>query len=376
MDSEQSKSRKKLREGFTTGSAAAAAAKAAVMALGGRDGIAEVEIPLPVGGRLRIPIRSIEQHSERVRATVVKDAGDDPDVTHKAVIGATVSHLEEGGGEEIRIEGGQGVGRVTKPGLPVRVGDAAINPVPRRQIADAVSEAVAETGQKGPFRVVIDVEKGEEIAGRTLNPRLGIVGGISILGTRGTVKPFSHEAYEETIRLSLEVAKEAGIGTIALSTGGRSEGYLRRVKPELPETAFVQVADFFSFSLKEAARRGFREILYACFFGKLVKMAQGHPYTHANRSRIDFALLAEWCSGFEIRKQSLQGIAGANTAREALELIQAEPRGEEILAHVAGRALQNGRAFAGPSPRLVIYLFDMEGGLLCRSEEEGEKVRG
>lgn len=343
------------------------------MALGGRDGIAEVEIPLPVGGRLRIPVRSVEHHSERVRATVVKDAGDDPDVTHKAVIGATVSHLEEGGEEEVRIEGGQGVGRVTKPGLPVRVGEAAINPVPRRQIADAVSEGMAETGQKGPFRVVIDVEKGEEIAGRTLNPRLGIVGGISILGTRGTVKPFSHEAYEETIRLSLEVAKEAGIGTIALSTGGRSEGYLKRVKPELPEIAFVQVADFFSFSLKEAARRGFREILYACFFGKLVKMAQGHPYTHANGSRIDFALLAEWCSGFEIRKQSLEGIGCANTAREALEIIQTEPRGEEILAHVAGRALQNGRGFAGPSPRLVIYLFGMEGGLLYRGEEEGEK---
>lgn len=264
---------------------------------------------------------------------------------------------------------------MTRPGLPVQVGDAAINPVPRRQIAEAVSEGMAGTSKRFPLRVVIDVEKGEELAGRTFNPRLGIVGGVSILGTRGTVKPFSHEAYEETIRLSLDVAREAGITTIGLSTGGRSEGYLRRLCPELPETAFVQVADFFSFSLEEAARRGFREILYACFFGKLVKMAQGHPYTHAKDASIDFPLLSRWCRGYDLRAATLGRIAGANTAREVLELVQAEVRGGEILAHVAARALRSARTFAGPTPAIVIHLFDMEGGLLCRSEGEGEKGR-
>jgi cobalt-precorrin-5B (C1)-methyltransferase len=332
--------------------------------------LCEVEIPLPIGGRLKIPLRSVERQGKGVRVTVVKDAGDDPDVTHKAVIGATVSFLEQDGGDPIRIEGGRGVGKVTRAGLPVRVGEAAINPVPRRQIAEAVSEAMADTRVKGPLRVVIDVEKGEELAEKTLNPRLGIVGGISILGTRGTVKPFSHESYEETIRLSLEVAKEAGIRTIGLSTGGRSEGFLRGLRPDLPETAFIQVADFFSFSLKEASRRGFEEVLYACFFGKLVKMAQGHPYTHAKDSRIDFQLLSEWCAPYGLRAENLERIAGANTAREALGFIRAEPPGEEILGHVAIRASRHARAFAGSSPRLVFHLFDMDGGLLCKRESD------
>lgn len=358
--------RKRLREGFTTGSAAAAAAKAALLFLGGkRPG--EVEIPLPMGGRLRIPIRSVMIEGTGARATVVKDGGDDPDVTNKATIGATVFLETTGGG--ISIEGGKGVGKVTRRGLPVEPGQAAINPVPRQQISDALSEGMAEAGVTGAIRAVIDVEDGEEIAKRTLNPRLGIIGGISILGTRGTVKPFSHESYRETIRISMNVARQAGLKSIGLSTGGKSEGFLRRLCPDLPEISFVQVADFFSFSLKEAAERGFNDILYACFFGKLVKMAKGHEYTHAKESRIDFELLSQWCRIHHMERRKLQGIRNANTAREALSIIREDPGGKAILKHVLGEALRNARSYAGPAPKLSFYLFDVDGTLLGVANE-------
>jgi cobalt-precorrin-5B (C1)-methyltransferase len=359
--------RKRLREGFTTGSAAAAAAKAALLFLGGkRPG--EVEIPLPVGGRLRVLIRSIQEMGKGVRATVIKDAGDDPDVTDKATIGATV--FMEKTGEGIVIEGGKGVGRVTRAGLPVPAGEAAINPVPRQQIAEALLEGMAEAKLTGAVRAVIDVEKGEEIARKTLNPRLGIIGGISILGTRGTVKPFSHESYRETIRISMNVAGKAGLASIALSTGGKSEGFLRSLRPDLPEISFVQVADFFSFSLTEAAERGFRKIQYACFFGKLVKMAAGHEYTHAKESRIDFGLISEWCRIHHMEPRKLQWIRNANTAREALSIVKTEPGGgKTILRHILGEALGNARSYAGPIPNLVFYLFDMDGTLLGVANE-------
>jgi cobalt-precorrin-5B (C1)-methyltransferase len=168
----------------------------------------------------------------------------------------------------------------------------------------------------------------------------------------------------------MDVAKGAGIETLCLSTGGRSEGYLQRLRPDLPETAFIQVADFFAFSLKEVSRRGFEKVLFACFFGKLVKMAQGQTYTHAKDSRIDFQRLSEWCEPFGLSSENLKGIAGANTAREALGIIQAVPRGGEILGHVAMHALRHARVFAGPQPRLVFYLFDMDGVLLCKKESD------
>ncbi|RJR33404.1 MAG: cobalt-precorrin-5B (C(1))-methyltransferase [Desulfobacteraceae bacterium] len=357
--------RKRLREGFTTGSAAAAAAKAALLfLLGQKQG--EVEIPLPVGGRIRIPVRSAERKGAGARATVVKDGGDDPDVTNKAIIGATV--FLEKTGKGISIEGGKGVGKVTRQGLPVLPGRPAINPVPMQQIADSLTEGLIEAGVAGAIRAVIDVENGEEIAKKTLNPRLGITGGISILGTRGTVKPFSHESYRETIRISMNVAREAGLDTVCLSTGGKSEGFLRNLRPELPEISFIQVADFFSFSLREAAKQGFQQVLYACFFGKLVKMAKGHEYTHAKESRIDFALLSQWCKAHGMEQKRLPRIRNANTAREALSVIMSGQEAKPILQQVIGEALQKARSFAGPGPKLDFHLFDTDGALLCRAE--------
>ena len=180
---------------------------------------------------------------------MTKDAGDDPDATHRAMILCTVHIFSKTPEDDVIIHGGRGVGRVTRPGLPVPVGESAINPVPRRQIRESVLEAMEETGLKGTVFVVIEVMNGERIAKKTLNPRLGIVGGISILGTRGTVKPFSNKAYRETITMSMDVARAAGLSCIALSTGGKSERYLEERRSDIPETAFIRVADFFAFSL-------------------------------------------------------------------------------------------------------------------------------
>ena len=232
---------KRLREGFTTGSAAAAGAKAALFHLAGRGVSKKVEIPLPIGGRLTIPVERVETVGKGSKATIRKDGGDDPDVTHKARITSTVRFLPGGHYGDVIIAGGTGVGKVTRPGLPVAVGESAINPVPRKQIKAAVLEGLAESGLRGSVSVIIEVVNGEKIAKKTLNPRLGIMGGISILGTRGTVKPFSNKAYKDTITMSMDVAKAAKLNTIALTTGGRSERFLIERRPDLPETVFIQV---------------------------------------------------------------------------------------------------------------------------------------
>jgi cobalt-precorrin-5B (C1)-methyltransferase len=357
---------KRLRYGFTTGSAAAAGAKAGILCLAGQGPVSEIEIPLPMGGRLTIPVSKAAVNENGCAViTVIKDGGDDPDVTHKARITSTVCLLLEGHHGDVIIDGGRGVGKVTRPGLPVAVGESAINPAPRQQIRDAVLEALEETGLNGPVSVIIEVADGERIARKTLNPRLGIVGGISILGTRGTVKPFSNKAYKDTITMSMEVAKAGGISTIALATGGRSERFLKERMPALPEVAFVQVADFFSFSLKQAVGKGFTDILYACFFGKLIKMAQGHPYTHARKCHIDFDLLAHGCLSLGMEETRSRRVAGANTAREALGVILDDVHGDGIMDDILNKALVSARGFAGPLPDITYYVFDFGGGLLA-----------
>ncbi len=360
---------KPLRYGFTTGSAAAAGAKAGIFCLAGQRPVMEIDIPLPPGGRLTIPIAETVVKGKVCVVTVVKDGGDDPDATHKIKIKSIVRLLPEGDSPRVAILGGEGVGKVTRPGLSVPVGESAINPSPRGQIRDAVLEGLKETGLKVSVSVTIEAVNGEKIARKTLNPRLGIVGGISILGTRGTVKPFSNKAYKDTITLSMDVIKVSGGVTVALTTGGRSERFLKEKMPELPEIAFVQVADFFSFSLKEAVRKGFTDILYACFFGKLVKMAQGYAYTHARKCEIDFDVLAQWCRSHGMKEAPARNVAGANTAREALGVIRKYPHGADVISEIMNRALQSARGFAGPLPDIAYYLFDFEGGLLsCKSQ--------
>jgi len=364
------KSRKRrLRIGFTTGTAAAAAAKAAVLFIGGRQGIREVDTPLPDNTRMRIPISLLKAQKDGASALVIKDGGDDPDATHRAHIWCRVRIDPSGPKGNVTITGGEGVGRVTKPGLPVEVGQYAINPAPKQQITRAVREGLVEAGIEGSVTVTVEVPGGEEIAQKTLNPRLGIVGGISILGTRGTVVAFSTEAYKDTITLAMNVARAQGLGTIVLTTGGRSERFLRGLRPDIPPVAFVQVADFFSFSVQEAVRKGFSHIIYSCFFGKLVKMALGHGYTHARSSVLDLKRLSQWAREEGIQDEAAGKVASSNTAREALGVILGQECADRVLARVLKEALARAREFAGPGPRLTYFLFSTDGKLLAHKTD-------
>jgi len=366
--------RKELRQGFATGTAAAAAALGALYELLGRPCPETVEAPLPGGGSLSIAVQRHGRDGHRGEAVVVKDAGDDPDVTHGAEIGARVWRREPpAAGEAITLAGGEGVGRVTKPGLPVAVGEPAINPVPRRMIRQGLRQVWDEIcpGEPLGLGVEIFVPRGEELARHTLNPRLGIVGGISILGTTGLVKPFSHQAYRATIAASLRVARAAGLSHIAFSTGGKSEGYLQAQLPGLAQEAFVQMGDYVRFALKVAAGMGFAEITAGAFFGKALKMAQGFGHTHASKGLADLKELGRRTRELTGDATLAGAVAGANTARQALEILSAAGAGG-VVAQVGAGMLAALRDYAGPGPGLTAVMFDFDGSPLWRGESPGE----
>ncbi len=191
------------------------------------------------------------------------------------------------------MDGGVGVGRVTKPGLPVPVGEAAINPVPRKMIVTTVQQTLEEFQINRGVKVVISVPDGEEIAKKTLNGRLGIIGGISILGTRGTVVPFSSSAYMASIVQAISVAKAGGCEHLVLTTGGRSEKYAMGLLPELPEEAFIEMGDFVGFSLKQCKKQGIKKVSLVGMMGKFSKVAQGVMMVHSKGSSVNFDFLAE-----------------------------------------------------------------------------------
>ena len=365
--------KKKLRSGFTTGTAASAASKAALAFL--LTGVAQekVLVSLPGGGELSISIESIEPLSPAsASATVIKDGGDDPDATHKAVIRSTVELFENNSpAERIDILGGHGVGTVTRPGLDLPVGEPAINPVPRQMIVWAIREAWEQSGRSGDpaLRVTISVPEGPAIAKRTLNPRLGILGGISILGTTGRVKPFSHEAYTATIESGLKVAKAAGLEEIVLTTGRRSEKRAMALRPDLPDTAFIQMADFFSFAMEESAKRGMKKIGLVSYFGKAVKQAQALPCTHAHQAPMDLDRLAGWLRQGGASPELCKQVAEANTARHALEVLREFLR-LDLCALVGEKALLAMRRFAGPEPELWCVVMDYDYSILFQGDLE------
>ncbi len=369
---------KKLRTGFSTGTAAAAAAKAAVLALLGGTLPDRVEVSLPGGGILPVVVQRVEMlGGHRARATVIKDGGDDPDVTHKAHIQAEV--ILRGGDqpEEIVIAGGAGVGVVTRPGLDLPVGEPAINPVPRRMIRQAVRQAWRQAGPAGRdprLQVTIMAPEGQRLAQRTLNPRLGIKGGISILGTTGLVKPFSHAAYMATIDSGLKVARSSGAWEVVLTTGRRSEKRAIDLRPDLPEVAFIQMADFFSHAMGEAARLGMRKIGLVSFFGKAVKQAMALPYTHAHQAPMDLDRLAGWLVEAGAPGELAREVAGANTARHALEVLRAAGR-LDLAPEVGRRMLRAMRRFAGPRPGLWAVMMDYDHALLFQGESPSEETR-
>src|SRR3990167_7059366 len=314
--------KKSLRTGFTTGACAAAATKAATLAMLAGKPVSSVEITLPIGKKVTFAVVRCDVRGGSAEAEVVKDAGDDPDCTHLAHIISTVNRNESAG---ILIEGGAGVGRVTKPGLGLDVGAPAINPVPRQMIAQAIEEArrtaASIVAPKG-FRVVISVPGGEEMAKKTLNARLGILGGISILGTTGIVKPFSTAAYKASIEQAIDVAVTAGSSVVVLTTGGKSDRFAQQAFSSLREEAFVQMGDFVGFSLKAAVQRGVREIRICGMPGKISKIAQGRMMTHASGSEVALGLLAKIAKSCGAPQPTVDEISQANTARHVYEIVE------------------------------------------------------
>lgn len=417
-DSSQAASKRRLRIGFSTGTAMTAAAIAALRRVLEHGCCTVVAVRLPDDCFMPVAVHRCISTDEGVEASVIKDGGDDPDVTHKAEIGVKLrvlrSHPGLSGcppqlhgtappaGAYVLLYRGEGVGRVTKPGLPVVVGEPAINPVPRQMLGRNLAEellrrdsseggkslaipvrdlatstrqktsespvvlplaGLAEKFERLVLAVEVWVKDGEKLAAKTLNPRLGIVGGISILGTTGLVKPFSHQAYEETIQSALSVAASNGCRQVVLSTGGKSERLAMRVCPHLPPEAFVQIADFYAFSLREARKAGFLSVVHSVFFGKLVKMAQGHDYTHAHKTSLDLDLVSELARDSGRDDLFCRQLAEANTARHAFELLQAEGASDVIHA-VAALALKNSVRLTANQMTIRVLLFDYDGALL------------
>ena len=359
---------RKLRTGFTTGTAAAAAAKAALLCLLEKKMPVEVEIMLLTGDPITIPVHSVFiENRQTAICTVIKDAGDDPDITHGAEIGAkvTVSAADEKQ-EKVVIIGGEGVGVVTKPGLEVQPGEPAINPGPRKMILQSINEILERRPDAVHVAVEVFVPEGKRLARKTLNARLGILNGISILGTTGIVKPLSHTAYIATIESAISVAKATGSDRLILTTGRRSERFAQAMWPDISEESFIQIGDFFKASMEMAIKRGFDSITLTVFFGKALKMAQSIPHTHAAAASLTLNRLADWSYCLTKDKAFAEELLHANTARHAFEKIVA--RYPEVISEVGRRIVASAKKFAVSEVHVQSVIFDYGGKIVFDSD--------
>lgn len=302
-----------LHTGFTTGSCATAAAKAALVGLLTEKKVKDIDFKIPEGETLHMPVVSVMIERDYAIASVIKDAGDDPDVTDKSLISVKVSFAEHDG---IRFFGGEGIGTVTLPGLGLPVGEAAINPVPRSMMSSELSALY-----DGGLDVTVSLKGGEELAERTFNPRVGVVGGVSIIGTSGIVRPFSHEAFLESIRREMKVALANGCEMVVVNSGGKSERYMKALFPELPQQAFIHYGNAIGETMKIAEECGVKHLIIGLMLGKAVKLSEGNMDTHSHKVTInrEFLMsLAEEC-GCSIDSKEI--MANLSFARELPSLL-------------------------------------------------------
>jgi cobalt-precorrin-5B (C1)-methyltransferase len=346
-----------LRRGWTTGACATAAAKAAYVALVSGTFPDPVEIVLPLGQAVSFALAREERGSDYASAGIVKDAGDDPDVTHGALIVATVRRGPRG--SSVVFRAGSGVGTVTKPGLPVAVGEPAINPVPRAMMRDAIAAAATALGDRDDVVVEISVPRGEELAKRTMNGRLGILGGLSILGTTGIVIPYSCSAWIASIHEGIDVARAMGLRHLAAATGSTSEAAVARYHG-LPEEALIDMGDFAGGMLKYVRRHPVARLTIAGGFAKLAKLAQGYLDLHSQRSSLDLRALAALAGEAGAPPELQARIADGNTALEASRL--AADVGVPLADAVAQRARTTALAVLdGAEIALDVLVVDRQG---------------
>ncbi len=362
-ETNMAKEQRPLRRGWTTGTCAAAAAKAAFAALMTGEFPDPVAVTLPRGERPSFALARVHRDGNSATAGVIKDAGDDPDVTHGALVLATVRAGARGTGVTFRA--GAGVGTVTRPGLPLPPGEPAINPVPRQMIRDAIAEVAAAAGCSADADVEIAIPDGEQIAIRTLNGRLGIVGGLSILGTTGIVVPYSCAAWIASIHQGIDVARAAGLTHIAGATGASSEAAVRKLYG-LSDTALIDMGDFVGGMLKYVRRHPLPRVTIAGGVAKMTKLAQGLTDLHSKRGEVDRTLLAELARTAGGSAELCAGIATANTAAQAFALAQSEgvALGDEVARAGQQTAMD---LVTGRTIDIEIILFDREGTLVGRA---------
>jgi len=357
---------KKFRKGFTTGTCAAASSMAAILSIIKQQKVQNVDVTLPKGNSLNIKIHSCEFNKNSARCSVIKDGGDDPDVTHGAEIIVELSLTDNV--NQIEIDGGEGVGIVTKPGLGLEINKPAINPVPKKMIYQNLSQVANEILRQNGIKVVISVPKGKELALKTDNPRLGIVGGISILGTSGIVIPFSTASFAASIRQNLDVALAMGNDTIVLTTGGRSEEFSKSLV-DLPEHCFVQMGDFSGYAIQQCAKKGIKKAYVVGFIGKLSKMAKGVKQTHVKGSKVDMGFLSKLATESGAEVSVANKIKAANTARHVQEIIQ-KSQSNEFFNKVCSNVYEQMKGHSENKVLLEVILFDFDGSVLSRYPEK------
>lgn len=359
--------RRGMRTGYTTGATAAAASKAAVLNLLTGEPVSKVTIRLPIGEDATFTVhRSETLEDGKVLYAILKDGGDDPDATHGAEICASVSRSSDDDGE-VTLLGGEGVGTVTRPGIGIPVGDPSITRVPQRLIIRTVTETAQsfDPDDKKGFVVEISVPNGEEIAKNTDNARLGIVGGISILGTTGVVQPFSTAAWRASVNLSIDVAAVNGIEQMVITTGTQSENFAREIL-DLPDMSYVNVGIFTGPSLKRCAMKGIRRATLVGMVGKFSKIAMGKFVTHVAGNKVDTDFLAAMAAECGASQALQDEIIGAASARHFQE-IALEHGLNDVFGLMCEKVCEQSEIFLGPSATKVIVdciCFDFEGNVL------------
>lgn len=357
---ESDEQQRPLRTGLTTGCCATACCVAAAHCLLGKKQIEQATVTLPAkrgnpGKQVELTLSDLVVQPNSVRAATIKDAGDDPDVTHGAKVFVQLALTDEPG---IKLKAGEGVGTVTREGLALAVGEPAINPVPRQMIQQHLEDIAAEYDYPGGFVVSVGVEKGEALALKTMNPRLGIVGGLSILGTTGIVRPFSCAAYIASIHQGIDVALANGLQHVAATTGNTSEEAIR-THYGLPDMALIEMGDFAGAVLKYLKQKPVQKVSLCGGFGKLSKLANGYLDLHSRASSVDFEQLADLAKQAGAN-EALQGeIREANTSIEALKLCQQQ--GIDLAAAVCDAALQQARKIVPAEVELDVWAVDRKG---------------
>lgn len=366
MEKPKGKPKGKLKTGYTTGACAAAAVKGALISLVRGEPQKQVEIELPIGERASFSLAECSLEDGRATCGVVKDAGDDPDVTDKALLRATVQWTREPG---IRLEAGEGVGVVTKPGIGLEVGAPDITRTPRKMIEEAVREAASGLLAERGVRVVFSVPGGEEMARKTELARLGVVGGIAILGNTGIVRPYSTAAFKASIGVAVGVAAQAGHRHLVFTTGGQSEKTAMKLLA-LPEQAFIQMGDFVGHALRESVKHGIEKVSVVGFPGKLSKIAMGKMQTHAAGSDVDMGFLTGVAAACGASAEAQARLRGANTARHFMELVL-EERVEGVFDALCRKICEQCRSYVKKPPAVEAVLTDFSGNVIGRYCIEG-----